>query len=197
MQVHYGADDVIIEGVILAAGSSARAGSFKMGLPLGGKTLIERSIEGMHDICGRIIVVGGYDIERLRSSLSGIPKVECVENTDYAQGMFTSVKTGVSHLHGDVFFLLPADIPLVPTHVYRKLLGVKAPVVIPAFRGTRGHPVLLNSSMIPAILSEPDSSSLREVLRRTAIATIEVEAEEILIDVDTPEDYQRILQRFL
>jgi molybdenum cofactor cytidylyltransferase len=36
-----------------------------MTLQIGGKTVIERCIEGMYDICSKVVVVGGYKIKNL------------------------------------------------------------------------------------------------------------------------------------
>jgi molybdenum cofactor cytidylyltransferase len=185
-----------IEGVILAAGSSFRAGAFKPALPLGGKPMVERCIEGMHDICGRIIVVGGHEFERLQSLVQDIDGVECVQNVAYQKGMFTSVKTGLSHVRGGRCFVLPVDIPLVPRRVYEKLLSADAEIVVPSFQGRNGHPVCCSSTVIPRILREPDEASFRDVLRAIGFRAVPVDAEEILIDVDTPRDYERVQQMF-
>ena len=184
-----------LEGVVLAAGSSLRAGTFKPGLMLGGRPMIERSIEGMREVCDRIIVVGGFAFGQLRGLLQPMPDVECVENPVYRLGMFTSVKAGLSCVRGERCFLLPADTPLVPARVYRALAASDALISVPTFRGSRGHPVCLMASLIPAILREPDTSSLREFIHRTGSATVEVDAEEILLDIDTSEDYERMVQQ--
>jgi molybdenum cofactor cytidylyltransferase len=164
---------------------------------LGDKSMIERCIEGMSDACERIIVVGGFEYGRLRLLVERFSKVECTENISYEDGMFTSVKAGLSQTRGDRCFLLPADIPLVPPHVYHQLLTAREEVVVPSFRGRNGHPVLLSRAVLPRILSEPDNSSLQSVLRSIGFRAMEVDAEEVLIDVDTPHDYERISQRVL
>jgi molybdenum cofactor cytidylyltransferase len=187
----------LIEGVILAAGSSFRAGTYKPGLLIDGKPMVVRCIEGMYDICRRIIVVGGHECERLRALVEGIDRVECVENSAYQKGMFTSVKAGVSCVRGERCFLIPADIPLVPPRVYRQLLTLEADVVVPSFQGRNGHPVCLSRAIISTILQEPDESSLRDVLKRAGIRALEVDTEEILIDIDTPEDYERACRRMV
>ncbi len=186
-----------VEGVILAAGSSFRAGAFKPALPLGGKPMIERCIEGMIDFCGRIIVVGGHEFERLHSLVEGIPKAECVRNPFYQKGMFTSVKAGLSRVRGERCFVLPVDIPLVPRRVYEVLLTVEASVVVPSFRGKNGHPVCCSRAVIPRILQEGDGSSFRDVLQSIGFRTVAVDAEEILVDVDTPAEYERVRKRFV
>lgn len=93
-----------IEGIVLAAGLSKRAGTYKMELKFGEKTLIEKSIEGMYDVCSRIIVVAGYRIERVISILNKYEKVEVVFNKDYEKGMFSSIKEGMKHVKEEKFF---------------------------------------------------------------------------------------------
>ncbi len=183
------------EGVVLAAGTSYRAGTFKPALQLGDRTMIARCLAGMESFCSRIIVVGGHEYEQLRSLVEGIPKVECVENAAYQRGMFTSVKLGLLHTRRERIFLLPADIPLVPPHVYQRLLDAGVPVAVPVWNGRKGHPVLLSKSVVPRILSEPDTSSLRDVLQAIGVKEIAVDTPEILLDVDTPGDYEEILKR--
>ncbi len=185
-----------IEGVILAAGMSSRAGGFKPELPIGGKPVLIRAIEGMAGFCGRIIVVGGHEIGRIRLLVKDLNAVECVENSAYQKGMFTSVKAGLAAVSADRCFLLPADIPLVPPDVYQSLLSIDADIVIPVFRGVKGHPVVLSRAILPKILSQADDSSLREVIRALGCRLVEVDSEEILIDVDTPEEYESACRRF-
>ncbi len=183
------------EGVVLAAGASVRAGAFKPALPIDGKPMIERCIDGMKDICGRIIVVGGHEFEQLQSLVRGIRNAECVRNPDYQKGMFTSVKRGLSRVRAEKCFVIPVDIPLVPARVYEALLAVDAEIVVPSFRNRNGHPVCCSRAVIPRILREPDASSLRDVLQAIGFSTLAVDAEEILLDVDTPDDYQRVVDR--
>jgi molybdenum cofactor cytidylyltransferase len=158
--------------------------------------MVGRCIEGMRDVCGRIIVVGGHEFEQLQSLVWGIDGVECVQNAAYRKGMFTSVKTGLTHVRGGRCFVLPVDIPLVPRRVYAELLSADAEIVVPSFQGRNGHPVCCSAGVIPRILQEPDDSSFRDVLRAIGYRAVPVDAEEILIDVDTPQDYERVQLRF-
>lgn len=186
----------MVEGIVLAAGSSSRAGSFKMEFPLGDKTLIERSIEGMYNVCSRIVVVGGFRVERVRELLSAYPKVEVIENKTWQSGMFSSVKVGIRHVNAERFFLLPADVPLVPESVYLKLLSRKLDIIVPTFCGRKGHPICLHRSIVGPILCEPDTSNLRHLIQKRGFETISVEHKEILVDVDTPEDIAELDKRF-
>ena len=183
-----------IEGVVLAAGYSSRAGAFKMGLDVGGRSVIQRCVDGLVPLCSRIIVVGGYRIEEIQTLLRNYSKVEVVLNTRYAQGMFTSVKEGVARVAADRFFLTPGDYPFVTPEICRSLLGVEGEIIIPTYRGRKGHPILISGSIAQELLGEDDESNLRAFIQRKGFHTLEVNEEGILLDIDTPDDYHRILE---
>ncbi|HBE80641.1 MAG TPA: molybdopterin-guanine dinucleotide biosynthesis protein A [Firmicutes bacterium] len=184
-----------IEAVVLAAGYSSRAGAFKPGLDLGGKTVIERCLEGMLPLCDRVIVVGGYQIERLYQILAQYPSVEIVLNRRYVEGMFSSVKVGMSQAKAERILFTPGDHPLISQEVCRSLLRVDGDIVIPTFNGRKGHPVLLTRQIAQEILLENDDSNLRDYIQKKGYQTLAVTDEGILIDLDTKEDYQRIVER--
>ncbi len=185
-----------VEGVVLAAGYSSRAGAFKPELDLGGKTVIERCVDGLAAVCSRVVVVGGFRIERIRAILEGYPGVEVVYNRDYATGMFSSVKAGTLQVRAERFFVTPGDYPLINPAVCRELLAVDGAIVIPAWGGRKGHPVLMAGSLATALVQADASDNLRDFIHRKGFQTLEVDDEGILLDIDTPEDYQRILKRF-
>jgi molybdenum cofactor cytidylyltransferase len=182
-----------IEGIILAAGFSSRAGVFKMALKLQEKSLIQHTVEAMMGSCRRIVLVGGHRIERLKSLVSGYPEVEVVYNRQYRLGMFSSVQEGVRHLKGDLFFLIPGDCPFVRKSTYRQLLlaaqnGGGPDIWIPVYRGRKGHPVLIKEFLGPEILKEPVDFTLRDFIRQKGYREVEVEDEGILKDIDTAAD---------
>ena len=184
-----------IEGIVLAAGFSKRARIFKMELMLDNKTMIEQSIRGMYNICSKIIVVGGYRIERIRKILKKYSKVDIVFNKNYKKGMFSSVKAGIKHIKSDKFFLLPGDIPFVNEEVYKKILYIEGEIVIPSYKGIKGHPVLIKSTLKDEILAEPDDSNLKIFINRKGYTLINIEDEAILLDIDTIEDYDKLESR--
>jgi molybdenum cofactor cytidylyltransferase len=179
-----------VEGIILAAGLSSRASSYKMTLPFNNKTVIENTIDNMLDFCKRIIIVGGYQIENLQPIIGKYSKVELVQNEDYMQGMYSSVKKGMSCIREDSFFFTPGDYPLVTPEVYRELLLYKAPVVIPTFEGRKSHPILFNSSIIYDVLHCTTYKTLREVIRDKYTVLTEVNCRGVIMDLDTIEDYE-------
>ena len=160
-----------------------------MTLELNGKTVIARCIEGMYDACSKIIVIGGYNIDKLAPVLDKYSKVKLVHNENYELGMFSSVIKGFKHTEGDKVFIIPGDYPLVSHDVYKSLLEINENIVIPTYKGIKGHPVLMSKKMISFLHSATGISNLREFISEQGFATLEVDCPGILMDIDTPEDY--------
>jgi len=185
-----------IEGVVLSAGKSTRMGKFKMTLPLGDKSIIQHSVESMYDVCDRIIVVTGYEAEQIHNALKNYDKIELVNNPDYERGMFSSVKVGISRVKGARFFLLPGDCPSIPSYVYLKMIKIEDKIVVPAYRGKNGHPVLIDSELIPQILNEPENSNLKFFINRVGYSTVEIDEKCIIMDIDDIQDYERAKTKY-
>lgn len=189
---------MIIEGIILAAGLSSRAGLYKMAVKLGNRHLIERTVEGMLGICTRIIVVGGHRIERLKPLVSGYPEVRVVNNRNYRLGMFSSVKAGIRYATGELIFLTPGDCPFIKKTTYQKLIDAAMKgegLLIPVYNGRCGHPVLINGKFREDLLKEPVDSTLRDFIHRKGYHCVMVEDEGILVDIDTPKDIEKTKAR--
>jgi molybdenum cofactor cytidylyltransferase len=180
-----------IEAVILAAGFSSRAGTFKMALDFGGKTMLQRNIEAMSPFCSRIVVVGGYQVERIEALIESYPQVELIFNSEYEEGMFSSVKKGVAEIRASKFLFTPGDYPLITSDLCEILLEAEGEVVVPTFKGRKGHPIVLKKDLIPGILAESKTSNLKVFLQSRKIHLVEVEDNSILLDVDTIEDYKK------
>jgi CTP:molybdopterin cytidylyltransferase MocA len=71
----------------------------------------------------------------------------------------------------------------------------RAPVVRPVYRGRHGHPVVFARNIWPALKAAPAGEGARAVVRALgdAVCDIEVDDAGVTIDVDTPEDYRRLI----
>lgn len=182
-----------VEGIILAAGLSSRAHCYKMTLPFNNKTVIENTIDNMLEYCQRIIVVGGYKAEKLKPIVERYSNVELVYNENYMQGMYSSVKKGMSCIKADRFFFTPGDYPMIASEVYRELLRHSAAVVVPTFEGRKGHPLLLDSTIVYEVLHNTAYETLREALRGKETILVPVNCRGVVMDLDTLQDYERLL----
>ena len=191
-----------IVALVLAAGYSSRIGSFKPLAPLGTSTLIEVAVTrfvraGIEDV--RVVV--GHRADELTPVLDPLG-IKWIFNAQYDRGMFSSVLAGLKSLEPDVdaFFLLPCDIPLVNSETIRALLGVYNPddpkIIYPRFNGERGHPPLIPASYLEEDLPPDYPGGLRALLGRYEPNAVDVDVpdENILLDCDTPSDYQILVE---
>ncbi len=180
------------DAVILAGGYSTRANAFKMELELEGRPVLQHVIDAFLPVCNHIIVVGGYQIEHLYPLVQKYGEnVTVVYNEDYPRGMFTSVKKGISEVTASQFFLTPGDFPLITTDICRLLLEQSGQIVKPKYKNKGGHPILLPKECIEEILAEKEDSNLKLYLDKKQVIQIEIEDESILLDIDTPMDYEK------
>lgn len=196
-----------IGAVVLAAGTSSRMGTAKALLSLGQASVLERVVATLRQAgVSEIVVVTGHREEELEPVLARLG-VRWVRNPDYEQGMFSSIQTGVRVLSARVeaFFVWPVDCALVPPEVPARLIDQLAPsgapgaaVLHPCCLGKRGHPPLLSARLRRALVEAPPSTNLRAFLNACEASneagTLEVEVRNptILMDMDTPEDYERM-----
>lgn len=178
--------------IVLAAGASRRMGRPKLYLPFGDRTLIEATVSHALDAGLRVIVVARAEDERIADLLGD--RVVLARNPDPERGMISSLREAMPFVEADRFFFIPADMPLVPSGMYRALaaLGATGPV-IPRAAGRSGHPVLLPSSLIPQIMALPEAVTLKTLIARSGVRYLEVEDESVLMDIDDPAAYQRAL----
>lgn len=191
-----------IVALILAAGYSSRMGEFKPLLNFDGKPVIEWAISsfrkaGITDI--RVVV--GYQADKLFPVLHQL-KVSPILNENYEMGMFSSIQAGLRSFatEADAFFLLPGDIPLIKKRTLEKMLKIfyqnKYDVILPAFLSRPGHPPLISGNCFNRILNHDITGNLRSILQEYKDKTCQVEVADqgILMDMDTLEDYQNLLQ---
>jgi molybdenum cofactor cytidylyltransferase len=189
--------------IVLAAGLSSRIPQFKPLLPLGGETITDHVISTFLNCGIEVFLVVGHRKDELRA---GIKKrdIKIIENPDYRKGMFTSVRAGISRLQPvyQGFFIMPVDIPLVRESTIRRLMGVAAEqsqkVVYPVFGEKRGHPPVIPSSFISPILAWEENGGLKTFLKPREKSALEIPVADsnILFDIDTPQDYTALLERF-
>jgi CTP:molybdopterin cytidylyltransferase MocA len=125
-----------------------------------------------------------------------------MENARYSEGMMSSVQAGICSLslNADGFFILPGDMPLVRPGTYRTLapyLSAGTMAVYPVFDGRKGHPPLISTRCVPGIMRCAAPGGLGSFLKtvRDRTTCVSVADPGVLIDMDTPVDYLRVLAR--
>jgi len=181
---------------VLAAGRSTRMGGVnKMLALMDGQPMVARVADAvLASAAGPAIVVAGYQAEKVRAVLSG-RAVTVVENPDYAAGLSTSLKRGLAALPPDADGVLVClgDMPRVTADHIDRLIAAFDPVAgraicVPTDGGKRGNPVLWAGRFIPEMLEIAGDVGARHLIGAYAdvVAEVEMEAEGVLVDIDTP-----------
>lgn len=184
--------------IVLAAGASTRMKKQKMLLPYGDETIIERVIKNIKSVIEfNIHVVLGSHFEEISKKISNLQVDICI-NENYPDGMLSSVIRGFDAVSENVKAVLVflGDQPQIPPEVSRKVLAAwresEKGIIIPTFDGRRGHPTLIETGYRDEIRNLDKNQGLRQLMKIFQDDVYEVECgrNEILRDIDTPEDYQ-------
>lgn len=194
----------MICAIIPAAGQSRRMGSPKMLLPYGGTTVLEHIIDQLgKSVVDQIIVVTTSPDSPVARVLEGRP-VTLAFNPDPESDMLTSIRRGIDALPPgcEAILVVPGDQPGVRAEwvdaMARKFRHRPERIVVPCFQGQRGHPVLFSAEYSQEALSRYDDEGLRGLLRAHSddILTLDFSDPDVLMDLDTPEDYRQAIERF-
>lgn len=203
----------MIAGVILAAGHSLRLGRPKQLLPLAGEPLIRHTVRRvLESSLDEVIVVIGDDADAVRDALEGLP-VQIVTNPLAIAGQSTSVVAGLTALLGapesasgrepEAVVMLLGDQPTIDPAVINAVIQQwhesNAPVIATRYSDILGSPILFASSLFPELLQLHGDIGARDIVRakrdtgELTTVTVNLPAPP---DVDTEEDYQRLLAAF-
>jgi molybdenum cofactor cytidylyltransferase len=193
----------MISGILLAAGESKRMqGAFKPLLKWGKRTVIGECVYQMRNSkLAEIFVVLGHRELEVRQSLAG-SGVQYGINENYQQGMLTSIKTGLSLLtpNEDAVLIALVDQPMIKAHLINRLIlafeeGDKG-IVLPVYGGKHGHPIIISTGYVDDIMQLDDDAKggLRDLISGHSGDWLEVPVEtpDVIEDIDSPEDYQRL-----
>jgi molybdenum cofactor cytidylyltransferase len=189
----------MIGAVLLTAGKSERmGGSPKALLDLRGKTFLEHVLSAIQNSgIENIVVVAGHHRSDIAAAFPSLP---LVFNANYEQGMGTSIQAGIralpSGLSGAGIFLV--DQPLIDPDTISSLASHvrRGHIVLPIYRERPGHPVFFASDLFPEILSLRPDEGLHVVVRRdrSRVVAVPVKNGGILEDIDTPEQFSKLLR---
>lgn len=186
--------------VILAAGNSSRLGRPKQLLPYQQQTLLVHTIQQALVVpdCAVVVILGAYatDIQPL------LPKeVTSIINNQWSLGMGSSIQTAMqylrplSHLQGCL--LTVCDQPYISSGIFNTLIDTHrstlAPIVASSYDGTIGVPAFFHSTLFEELAKLHGQSGAKPVIERYRPEVATIPFPQGTTDIDTIEDYQRLL----
>jgi molybdenum cofactor cytidylyltransferase len=192
----------MLAAAILAAGESKRMGQPKALVPFQGSTFVEHLIAATrHARVGITRVVLGAGAEGIRARLKLDPSWVVV-NADWPNGQLSSIHAALRSLPAGAtegILICPVDHPLVSAHLVTALItafeaGGKM-IVLPRFRGRRGHPVIFRSTLYEELLAAPPEVGARQVVWNHAGEVMEVETEEegVILNLNDPQTVRKAI----
>lgn len=186
-------------GIVLAAGESTRFGQPKQLLDWKGEPFVRRIAEtALAAGLTPVVVVTGSNAEAVENAVRGLD-VQIVRNAAWQSGQASSIVAGVASLPeniGSCLFLL-ADQPQVGTEIIhaltelhaRNLSSIIAPLVM---EERRANPVLFDRVTFADLLQLKGDVGGRAIFHKYKVDYLPWHDETLLLDVDTPEDYERL-----
>lgn len=163
----------------------------KLLLPYNGKTIIENTLLAAKEVSDRVIVVTGYEREKIEDVLCKYD-VKFVFNKDYEKGQRGSTISGIEAVEDDDFAILPSDLPLIKKETLSFLFSSlkEETIVRPLYNGIPGHPVCYRKEHRNKLLSF--SGSMKDYLKKEGFKTIPSSLDTVY-DVDNPTRYASLL----
>jgi molybdenum cofactor cytidylyltransferase len=194
----------MVTAILPAAGSSRRMGTpNKLLLPWKGKPLIRITVENILAAgIEELILVTGNDPAAITAAISDLP-VRFIHNSHYEAGMTGSIQAGISIANGHGFMICLADMALITPNEY--ILLIKAfeqeysrnihCILLPEYQEQKGNPVLFGSAWRDAIAKHPEEDGCKTLVRSNPQHQVRIAmpTDHILRDIDTPEDYQKLI----
>ena len=176
-----------IGAVVIAAGASRRLGEPKQLAVVGGERLLERAVRVAGEAgCSPVVVVLGARAEEIERAC-GFGSARVLRNTEWAEGMASSIRLGVAELMGetDALVVMGCDQPAVTAEHLRGLMAgvADASVTASAYAGRRGIPACFAADCFSELLALEGDKGARDLLQ--AARAVELPGGEL--DVDTVE----------
>jgi molybdenum cofactor cytidylyltransferase len=184
--------------LVLAAGASTRfAGGHKLLAEFRGKPLISHVFElaKAAPVDSRLVITGACVGEI--AALAEAAGLRSLHNPDFAAGLSTSLKSGLSALPAtcEGALILLGDMPLIrPETLHAIIAAAQAnpafAAIVPSYQGEWGHPVLLKRPIFADLATLSGDQGARALLKsRRDVLVLEVDDPGILADFDTREAF--------
>jgi molybdenum cofactor cytidylyltransferase len=187
--------------VILAAGSSSRLGKPKQLLEFNGKSLLQHSIdEATNSNASAVIIVLGDNADSISKEVDK-NKAHIVRNSEWEEGMASSVRNGLSTLQRilpstDAVIFMVCDQPYVSASLINELINRQKEtgkgIVTSSYGEAIGPPALFHESLFNELMRLKGDAGARKIIQQHSDDVATVLFTKGKIDIDTNEDYEAL-----
>lgn len=187
--------------VILAAGSSSRLGKPKQLLEYDGQSLLQHVIDAaVSSEAATIVVVLGANSELISKQID-TSKVYLTENSEWEEGMASSVRNGLSALQGispttDAVIFMVCDQPYVSASLINDLIETQKEtgkaIVTCNYGEAIGPPALFYKSLFHELMQLKGDAGAKKIIQQHSDEVATVLFEKGKIDIDTREDFEAL-----
>jgi molybdenum cofactor cytidylyltransferase len=190
-----------VAAIVLAAGGSARMGQPKQLLHIGDRPMVRHVTETVMAVgLAQVVVVTGADAEAVSAALADLP-VDIVLNESWAEGMSGSIRAGLGALRSEIqaAMLVLGDQPALTPEALEMLVAryraTRAHIIAPFYQGRRGNPVLFDRVMFSELLAVQGDRGGRLLVERhrDEVERVDLQDPAVIMDIDSPQDYEGIL----
>lgn len=184
--------------VILAAGSSSRLGSPKQLIDWHGQPLLRHLAQQAIATGAPVTVILGANAEIIRPTIADLP-LTMVENPKWSDGMSTSIRLAATTIDADAMLLMTCDQPHVTTDILRAIIDARTAghhrIVASEYEGIVGVPAVFERSLFHELKQLTGSKGAKAVILRHLIETHRIPFPAGAVDLDTPDDVSRALEK--
>lgn len=191
-----------IAAIILAAGESSRFGQPKQLLSWQGQSMIRHIANtAINAGLSPVVVVVGSSAPDISAVIKDLP-LRIVNNKAWRKGVSSSVKMGLKSIPEPIgaAIFLQGDQPQIPSSLIRSMVEVHqstmSPIIAPQINGQRGNPVLFDRCTFTDLLSLKGDVGGRVLLSHYPVQWVNWKDENLLLDIDTLEDYQKLVSLY-
>ncbi|WP_461453102.1 nucleotidyltransferase family protein [Mucilaginibacter sp.] len=183
--------------IILAAGESSRMGQPKQNLIFNGLTLLQLAVEtGIKSACEPIVVVLGANADNISSPAN----VKTIYNKHWKEGMASSIRSGINEIMKDEMvdktIILLCDQPFADEKLLSNLVSKQAEtnklIIASEYNGIAGVPALFERAIFNDLLKLQGHEGAKKIIQKNTQFVDYIPFEKGSIDIDTPEDYERL-----
>lgn len=192
-------EESMVSGIIMASGLSKRMGQDKLLMTYEGRPIIDWSLEAVEksSLSPKLVITGNEEIKAvaLKRNLS------VVINERGHLGQSESIKLGVRNSsEAEGYAFIAGDQPFITSAFLNELIKEfqqqKDKIIVPVYRGTMGNPVIFPKKFAEELLRLQGDVGGKAILSKYKeyIHFKDIEDEKILKDIDTKEEYLKLIE---